>query len=63
MTAAPKPVETILVDTPTIACDGDGGALGHPRIYLNIEAGGRVECPYCGREYVLKEGAKSHGGH
>ncbi|MFY8107281.1 MAG: zinc-finger domain-containing protein [Elstera sp.] len=63
MTAAHKPVETILVDTSTIPCDGDGGALGHPRVYLNIEAGGRVECPYCGREYVLKEGAKSHAGH
>lgn len=29
----------------------------HPRVYLPIEEEGRVVCPYCGTEYVLKNEA------
>lgn len=36
-----------------IACDGDDGALGHPRVFLHMEDG-KVECPYCDRVFVLK---------
>lgn len=57
-TLAP-PVETIEVDVATVACNGDGGALGHPTVYLNVaDNHGAVECPYCSRRYVLKAGAK-----
>lgn len=28
---------------------------GHPRVYLPIEETGKVLCPYCGTEYVLKD--------
>ena len=28
----------------------------HPRVYLPIEEAGEVKCPYCGAEYVLKDG-------
>lgn len=59
-----QPTETITVDHVVIPCDGGPNpALGHPRVYLNIETGGLVDCPYCGRRYVLKEGAKAHAGH
>jgi uncharacterized Zn-finger protein len=27
----------------------------HPRIYMPIEELGKVVCPYCGAEYVLKD--------
>jgi len=27
----------------------------HPRVYLPIEAAGRVTCPYCDAEYILKD--------
>jgi uncharacterized Zn-finger protein len=27
----------------------------HPRVYLPIEETGRVVCPYCDAEYVLKD--------
>lgn len=37
-----------------IACDGDDGALGHPRVFLHMEDG-KVECPYCDRVFVLKD--------
>jgi uncharacterized Zn-finger protein len=57
-----EPFETITVDTDRVACDGGGGALGHPKVYLNLGEEGRVECPYCSRLYVLAEGAKA-GAH
>ena len=58
-----QPVETVSVETRTVACDG-GGALGHPRVFLNIGAEGAVDCPYCGRRYILKPGAEIAGeGH
>jgi uncharacterized Zn-finger protein len=52
-----EPPETINVDTPVVACDGGGGALGHPRVYLNVGRAGRVECGYCDRLYVMKDHA------
>jgi uncharacterized Zn-finger protein len=55
-----EPFETITVDTDRVACDGSGGALGHPKVYLNLGPEGRVECPYCSRLYVLAEGAAVH---
>lgn len=52
-----EPFEIIPVETTTVACDGGGGALGHPRVYLALGEEGEIECPYCSRRYVLKEGA------
>lgn len=57
-----EPPETIEVDSVNISCDGGGGALGHPKVYLSLEKDDRVECPYCDRLFVLKEGA-SGGAH
>lgn len=31
----------------------------HPRVYLPIETLGKVACPYCGTEYILKAAADS----
>jgi uncharacterized Zn-finger protein len=55
-----EPFETIIVDTDRVACDGGGGPLGHPKVYLNLGEQGRIECPYCSRLYVLREGARPH---
>ncbi len=50
-----KPFEIISITKDTVACDGDGGALGHPRVYLHIdEETQEVQCPYCSRLYVKK---------
>jgi uncharacterized Zn-finger protein len=46
------PFETIQTDAAIVACNGGGGPLGHPRVYLNLAPAGRVECPYCSRLYV-----------
>ena len=61
--AAPDAPEVIEVETRVVACDGSGGALGHPRVYLNLGAENSVECPYCDRLFVLKPGAGRGGGH
>lgn len=53
-----QPVEIIEVDHVEVACDGGNGALGHPRVFLTIEKQGEITCPYCGRLYRLKAGAK-----
>lgn len=49
--------ETVFVTETKVACDGDEGALGHPRVYLNMGSDGQVECPYCDRLFILKGGA------
>ena len=42
-----------------IACDG--GAGGHPRVWLSIPADkGYVECGYCDKRFVLKAGSGRH---
>ena len=49
--------EIIEVETSRVSCDGIGGALGHPRVYLEMGDETSVECPYCDRRFVLKDGA------
>ncbi len=58
-----QPAEIIHVDTSTVGCDGGGGALGHPLVYLPIGATGQTDCPYCGRRFVLDThaGVNEHG--
>lgn len=51
------------VTTRRISCDGGGGALGHPKVYLTINAEGFVECPYCDKRFELAEGAGADHGH
>lgn len=53
MTHDPHPAEVIPVHVRRIACDGVGGALGHPRVYLEMGEADFVECPYCDRRFVI----------
>ncbi len=53
------PFETIEIDEMVAACGGAGGALGHPRVYLNLAPAGRVECPYCSRQFVNRAVAQA----
>jgi uncharacterized Zn-finger protein len=46
------PFETIYITETVAACNGGGGALGHPRVYLKLGDAGKVECPYCSRLFV-----------
>ncbi len=57
--SAIEPPEVIVVDSHRVWCDGGGGALGHPRVYMEMGAAGFVECGYCDRRFV----AADHDGH
>lgn len=58
--------ELTFVDAARVWCDGAGAirggtdfrpaALGHPRVYLQIDEHGYVDCGYCDRRFVLKGG-------
>ncbi|PKP95162.1 MAG: zinc-finger domain-containing protein [Alphaproteobacteria bacterium HGW-Alphaproteobacteria-14] len=60
------PPEVLLVDTQRVRCDGSSGirsgtgyraaALGHPRVFLEIDEHGYVDCGYCDRRFVLRGG-------
>ena len=51
-----EPPEIVTVNSEQVACDGGEGALGHPRIFLNMEGKGQIDCPYCGKRFVLEAG-------
>jgi uncharacterized Zn-finger protein len=53
LTPALPPPEVIAVRSGRVACDGVGGALGHPRVWLEMGEADFVECPYCDRRFVL----------
>lgn len=37
-----------------VACDGGGGALGHPRVWMVIDPQiGHADCGYCDKRFVL----------
>ena len=61
-TAAFPPPETLVVENKRVQCDGGGGALGHPLVYLEMGQDDFVECPYCDRRFVLKGSAEDDGG-
>lgn len=51
-----QPPEIIRVSKSRVSCDGSGdipAALGHPRIFLEIDEHGYVDCGYCDRRFVL----------
>jgi uncharacterized Zn-finger protein len=55
----PTQPETQLVETSRVVCDGAthiSPALGHPRVWLQIDEKGYVECGYCDKRFVLKGG-------
>ena len=60
------PPEVTRVSQPRVACDGAQAgipsALGHPRVFLQIDEHGYVDCGYCDRRFVLIGGAADHVG-
>lgn len=55
--------QTFVVTSTTVECDGGGGHLGHPKVYLSCAEDGEISCPYCGRHYQLDENAAKALGH
>jgi uncharacterized Zn-finger protein len=55
------PFEIIETAEHTVACNGDGGALGHPKVYLHLDGDKHsATCPYCSRMFVLKGAHSTH---
>jgi len=58
--------ETTMVDLHHVWCDGSGDIrsgpnfrpawLGHPRVYMQIDEKGYVDCGYCDRRFILERG-------
>jgi uncharacterized Zn-finger protein len=58
--------ETTRTASPRVACDGaseipGGAALGHPRVWLEIDEKGFVDCGYCDRRFILAGGPADEG--
>jgi len=37
-----------MVEARRATCDGGGGPLGHPKIFINLDKPGPKACGYCG---------------
>ena len=59
-----KHPEILLVspETDHVACNGGGGALGHPKVYYTFHGQGEVVCGYCDRLFTKQQqpGAKPY---
>jgi len=69
--------EITIVESSRVWCDGAGqirgprdgaatyrpAALGHPRVYLQIDEKGYADCGYCDRRFVLAGGPAERGLH
>ena len=49
-------VSQVPAGTSRVSCDGGGGALGHPQIWLTLTTGpggaAQATCPYCSRQFI-----------
>ena len=48
-----KNKELEVVSSSNVVCDGGGGVLGHPKIYLDMGKEIKIICPYCSKSFVL----------
>jgi len=53
----PQTPEIIKTSKRRVCCNGGGGALGHPAIYLDMGEKSEVVCPYCSRTFVFDASA------
>ena len=44
--------QTIFTNDSRVSCNGGGGPLGHPQVWLTLGGDGQVTCPYCSRQFV-----------
>lgn len=62
LTLGITPEDILPARSRAVACDGGGGALGHPLVMLRIEDT-EVTCPYCSRTYRLDPDVGHDDGH
>jgi len=64
MATDPFTPEIDYVDSRRVRCDGAGEtspALGHPRVWLEIDEKGYVDCGYCDKRFILRGGPADEG--
>ena len=49
---------TVIVDGHKVSCDGGGGALGHPLVWMEMGKEGEVVCKYCDKRFIQLGGPK-----
>jgi len=55
--------DVVIVQSRRVMCEGSGGALGHPRIWLDMGQETSVRCKYCDRLFKLDPHASGDHGH
>lgn len=45
----------IMTKQSRVSCNGGGGALGHPQVWLTLGMDGKVTCPYCSCAFVAEK--------
>ncbi len=58
--SSPFVPEVVKVRSKRVACDGGGGALGHPLVYMEMGDDTFVECGYCDRRFELAGDGEEH---
>lgn len=53
----PKQKEPVIISSEAdqIACNGGGGALGHPQVFYSFDGKSSVTCGYCGQVFVKEK--------
>ena len=41
------------VKSKKVICDGGGGTLGHPKVYLEMGDENEIVCPYCSKLFKI----------
>ena len=55
MVAKPREIKIVNDSDAEASCDGGGGALGHPRVYLPFAGKSWVDCYYCGQRFAKSD--------
>ena len=42
-----------IVSSKKVSCDGGGGELGHPKVYLEMGDENEIICPYCSKLFKI----------
>jgi len=51
-------MDAIIAPSARVMCDGGGGALGHPKTWLDMGQDDRVSCKYCDQVFLLDKYAE-----
>ena len=50
--SAPSLSNVNVTNQSRVACNGGGGSLGHPQVWLTLGTDDKVICPYCSCTFV-----------